>query len=188
MAASPVPAAPPAPTSVWISSMNSTMGRTLAWTSSITLRKRCSNSPFTPAPACNRPMSSRYSDTSRKGGGTSPAASRKARPSTTAVLPTPASPASRGLFCRRRISTSTIWRISSSRPDTGSISPARALAVRSTAKRSNAARSLPCVGASSPTTSVAVAASGEPCTIASICSSSLSGTMRENWGDMPNST
>ena len=45
------------------------------------------------------------------------------RPSTTAVLPTPASPVRIGLFCRRRIRMSTIWRTSASRPMTGSISP-----------------------------------------------------------------
>ena len=52
-----------------------------------------------------------------------PRASRSAKPSTTAVLPTPASPVRIGLFCRRRISTSMIWRISGSRPTTGSILP-----------------------------------------------------------------
>ena len=61
--------------------------------------------------------------TSFSGGGTSPLAMRSAKPSTTAVLPTPASPVRIGLFCRRRIRMSTIWRISSSRPTTGSISP-----------------------------------------------------------------
>ena len=50
------------------------------------------------------------------GGGTSPRAMRSAKPSTTAVLPTPASPVRIGLFWRRRIRMSTIWRISSSRP------------------------------------------------------------------------
>ncbi len=53
------------------------------------------------------------------GGGTSPAAMRWANPSTTAVLPTPASPVRIGLFCRRRISTSISWRISLSRPRIG---------------------------------------------------------------------
>ena len=76
--------------------------------------------------------------TPRSGGGTSPAAMRCAKPSTTAVLPTPASPVRIGLFCRRRISTSMIWRISSSRPRIGSISPDAALAVRSCEKRSSA--------------------------------------------------
>ena len=63
-------------------------------------------------------------------GGTSPWAIRSARPSTTAVLPTPASPVRIGLFWRRRIRMSTIWRISASRPMTGSISPFLARSVR----------------------------------------------------------
>ena len=49
---------------------------------------------------------------------------RSAKPSTTAVLPTPASPVRIGLFWRRRVRMSMIWRISKSRPRTGSISPA----------------------------------------------------------------
>ncbi|MCY1519403.1 hypothetical protein D9M68_541530 [compost metagenome] len=188
LAASPVPAAPPAPTSVWISSTNSTVGRSLACTSSITLRSRCSNSPLTPAPACSKPMSSRYSETSRKGGGTSPAARRSASPSTTAVLPTPASPASSGLFCRRRISTSMIWRISSSRPEIGSIAPSRALAVRSTANRARAEALSPCAPAASEGAAAFAASSGDPRTISSICSSSASGGIAENCADMPSST
>ena len=56
---------------------------------------------------------------------------RQAKPSTTAVLPTPASPVRIGLFWRRRVRMSTTWRISTSRPSTGSILPARAAAVRS---------------------------------------------------------
>ena len=60
--------------------------------------------------------------------GTSPAAMRSARPSTTAVLPTPASPVRIGLFWRRRVRMSTIWRISASRPRIGSILPALACA------------------------------------------------------------
>ena len=39
--------------------------------------------------------------TFRSGGGTSPRATRRANPSTTAVLPTPASPTRIGLFWRR---------------------------------------------------------------------------------------
>ena len=57
---------------------------------------------------------------------------RWARPSTTAVLPTPGSPISTGLFLVRRDSTWTTRRISASRPMTGSILPSRAAAVRST--------------------------------------------------------
>ena len=57
---------------------------------------------------------------------------RNANPSTTAVLPTPASPVRMGLFCRRRVRMSMTWRISASRPSTGSILPLLALPVRST--------------------------------------------------------
>ena len=56
---------------------------------------------------------------------------RRARPSTIAVLPTPGSPISTGLFFVRRESTCITRRISLSRPMTGSIFPCRASAVRS---------------------------------------------------------
>ena len=56
--------APPAPISVWASSMNRMIGVGEACTSSITERRRCSNSPFIDAPACIRPMSSAQSRTS----------------------------------------------------------------------------------------------------------------------------
>ena len=161
LAASPVPAEPPAPISVCASSMKRMIGVGEFCTSSMTERSRCSNSPFIEAPACIRPMSSAQSLTPRSGGGTSPAAMRCAKPSTTAVLPTPASPVRIGLFCRRRISTSMIWRISSSRPRTGSISPAFALAVRSCEKRSSAVVPLaPIASCSAP--GVPAARSPEP--------------------------
>ena len=51
---------------------------------------------------------------------------RRASPSTMAVLPTPGSPMSTGLFLVRRESTWMTRRISSSRPMTGSSLPARA--------------------------------------------------------------
>ena len=57
---------------------------------------------------------------------------RCARPSTTAVLPTPGSPMRTGLFFVRLASTWTTRRISASRPMTGSTLPSRARAVRST--------------------------------------------------------
>ena len=60
--------------------------------------------------------------------GTSPATMRCARPSTIAVLPTPGSPISTGLFFVRRESTWITRRISSSRPITGSSLPASASA------------------------------------------------------------
>ena len=100
-------------------------------TSSITDLRRFSNSPFTPAPACNSPKSSVRSETSLRGIGTSPAAIRNANPSATAVLPTPASPVRIGLFCRRRVNISMTCRISVSRPKTASIFPSRARAVKS---------------------------------------------------------
>ena len=58
--------------------------------------------------------------------GTSPSTMRRARPSTMAVLPTPGSPMSTGLFLVRRDSTWMTRRISSSRPMTGSSLPSRA--------------------------------------------------------------
>ena len=55
-----------------------------------------------------------------------------------AVLPTPGSPISTGLFFVRRESTWITRRISSSRPITGSSLPASAASVRSRPKRSSA--------------------------------------------------
>src|SRR5438105_14218384 len=63
--------------------------------------------------------------------GTSPLMMRRARPSAIAVLPTPGSPISTGLFFVRRESTGINRRISLSRPITGSILPRRANSVRS---------------------------------------------------------
>ena len=63
--------------------------------------------------------------------GTSPLTMRCARPSTIAVLPTPGSPISTGLFLVRRCRIWMVRRISSSRPITGSSLPWRARSVRS---------------------------------------------------------
>src|SRR6266850_2096711 len=150
LAASPVPADPPAPISVCASSINRMIGLGEACTSSITDRNRCSNSPFMLAPACSNPTSNVLNVTSRNCGGTSPDTIRSANPSTTAVLPTPASPVRIGLFCRRRMSTSTTCRISSSRPTIGSISPLRALSVRSTENFARASCLPICAGAIAP--------------------------------------
>ena len=76
-------------------------------------------------------MSSAMTRRSRSDSGTSPATMRWARPSTIAVLPTPGSPISTGLFFVRRQSTWMTRRISSSRPMTGSSLPSRAAGVRS---------------------------------------------------------
>ena len=59
----------------------------------------------------------------RRLSGTSPSTMRRASPSTIAVLPTPGSPMSTGLFFVRRDSTWMTRRISSSRPMTGSSLP-----------------------------------------------------------------
>jgi hypothetical protein len=72
--------------------------------------------------------------------GTSPLITRWARPSTIAVLPTPGSPMSTGLFLVRRCSTWIVRRISSSRPITGSSLPSRARSVRSMVYFSSACR------------------------------------------------
>ena len=67
----------------------------------------------------------------RRPSGTSSLMIRCASPSTMAVLPTPGSPISTGLFLVRRWSTWITRRISSSRPMTGSSLPSRARSVRS---------------------------------------------------------
>ncbi len=68
---------------------------------------------------------------SRSCSGTAPSTIAWARPSTIAVLPTPASPMSTGLFLVRRLRISIVCSISSARPMTGSSSPLRARSVRS---------------------------------------------------------
>ena len=80
---------------------------------------------------------------SSKISGTIPDAISWASPSTIAVLPTPASPISTGLFFVRRQRICTTRRISSLRPMTGSNSPARASSVRSRPKVFNNDRRSP---------------------------------------------
>jgi len=82
-------------------------------------------------PATIAPMSIATRRLPRRPSGTSPATMRCARPSTIAVLPTPGSPISTGLFLVRRERTCTTRRISSSRPMTGSSLALRASSVRS---------------------------------------------------------
>ena len=62
--------------------------------------------------------------------GTSPLTIACAKPSTTAVLPTPASPTSTGLFLVRRAKISAVSWISLLRPITGSSLPSRACCVK----------------------------------------------------------
>ena len=125
------PSAAPAPTTVWSSSMKR---MTLPSESTISLStafRRSSNSPRYLAPATSAPMSSATIVLFFSPSGTSWRMIRWASPSTTAVLPTPGSPISTGLFLVRRDSTWITRRISSSRPITGSSLPLRARSVRS---------------------------------------------------------
>ena len=157
LAASAPPAWLPAPIMVCASSINSSTGSGDCCTASMMFFRRCSNSPFTPAPACSRPRSRVRTETGFSASGTLPSAMRSARPSTRAVLPTPGSPTRIGLFLRRRERISTIWRISLSRPNTGSILPSRARAVTS---RVNLSRAFCRAGFSSP--SFTPASTGRP--------------------------
>ena len=95
----------PAPTMVCSSSMNRMMRPLLCFTSRRTAFKRSSNSPRYFAPATIAPRSSAITSWSFRLDGTSPATIRWAKPSTIAVLPTPGSPMSTGLFFVRREST-----------------------------------------------------------------------------------
>ncbi len=96
-----------------------------------TALSRSSNSPRNFAPASSEAMSSESTRLFLSVSGTSPLTMRCARPSTIAVLPTPGSPISTGLFFVRRCRIWIARRISSSRPITGSSLPARARSVRS---------------------------------------------------------
>ena len=132
------PSAAPAPTIVCNSSMNKMM---LPFASAISLStafKRSSNSPRYFDPATIALRSSEINLRSRSPSGTSPPTILCASPSTIAVLPTPGSPISTGLFFVRRLSTWITRRISSSRPITGSSLLCRAASVRSRPKRSSA--------------------------------------------------
>ncbi len=98
--ASIAPSALPAPTIVCSSSMNRMMRPSSAATSFSTAFSRSSNSPRYLAPASRPAMSSDSTRLSFSVSGTSPSTMRCARPSTMAVLPTPGSPISTGLFLR----------------------------------------------------------------------------------------
>ena len=132
------PSALPAPTSVCISSMNTTNCPSLSVISLSTALSRSSNSPRNLAPAMSAPRSSATRRLFLRLSGTSPLTMRWASPSTIAVLPTPGSPMSTGLFLVRRDSTWITRRISSSRPITGSSLPLRAASVRSRVYRCSA--------------------------------------------------
>ena len=130
--ASGEPSARPAPTMLCSSSMNSKILPSLCLISLSTAFRRSSNSPRYLAPANRAPMSRANSERSFSHSGTSPRTMRCASPSTMAVLPTPGSPMSTGLFLVLRDRIRTTRRISGSRPITGSSFPCRACATRST--------------------------------------------------------
>ena len=119
--ASMAPSVLPAPTIVCSSSIKRIMWPSLFLTSSRTAFRRSSNSPRYLAPATSAPISSEKIVLSFRPSGTSPFTIRCARPSTTAVLPTPGSPINTGLFLVLRDRIRTTLRISASRPMTGSI-------------------------------------------------------------------
>ncbi len=130
LAASIAPSIAPAPISVCISSINSTILPSLSVTSLMTAFRRSSNSPRYLAPAINAPISSAYIIFDFRLSGTSPLMIRCASPSIMAVLPTPGSPTNMGLFLLLRERICSVRRISSSRPITGSSLPARASSFR----------------------------------------------------------
>ena len=126
------PSPPPAPMSRCSSSTNVMIWPSASSISLSTAFSRSSNWPRYMAPATSAEMSSEMSCLFFSDSATSPATMRCARPSTTAVLPTPGSPMSTGLFLVRRVSTWLTRRISASRPITGSSFPAFAISVRLT--------------------------------------------------------
>ncbi len=124
------PSAEPAPQMVCSSSMNR-ITSPAARTSLSMERTRSSNSPRYLVPAT---MPARLRETTRlpsRQAGACPSAIRWTRPSTRAVLPTPAGPSSTGLLFCRRDRICMIRRISPSRQATGSYPPAMARAVMS---------------------------------------------------------
>ncbi len=159
--ASIAPSALPAPTIVCSSSM-----KTIVWPSSAAMSfstafRRSSNSPRYLVPASSAAMSSDSTRLLFSVSGTSPLTMRCARPSTIAVLPTPGSPISTGLFLVRRCRIWMVRRISSSRPITGSSLPSRARAVRSIVYLVSASRwpSASCESTPAPPRTASMAAS-----------------------------
>ena len=129
--ASIAPSVLPAPTMLWISSMKRMILPSDFSISFNTAFRRSSNSPLNLAPAISAPISSAKIVLSFRPSGTSPFRILCASPSTTAVLPTPGSPISTGLFL---VLLERIWmvcRISLSRPITGSSLPSLAISTKS---------------------------------------------------------
>mmetsp|Transcript_139464 Transcript_139464/g.353690 ORF Transcript_139464/g.353690 Transcript_139464/m.353690 type:complete len:219 (-) Transcript_139464:924-1580(-) len=121
----------PISTSEWISSIIRMIFPLASLTSSTTFLSLSSNSPRRLVPARSPAKSKWTIRFPRRNSGTSSQAMRWAKPSAIAVLPTPGSPMSTGLFfCRR----AKIWMVlsnSSARPTIGSMPPSSATVVRS---------------------------------------------------------
>ena len=131
--ASMLPSVLPAPTMVCISSIKRIISPSLFLTSSSTALSLSSNSPLYLAPATKAARSSAKSFLDLSISGTSPLTILCASPSTTAVLPTPGSPISTGLFLVLRLSILITFLISESLPITGSSFCSLALSTRSVA-------------------------------------------------------
>mmetsp|Transcript_13374 Transcript_13374/g.40445 ORF Transcript_13374/g.40445 Transcript_13374/m.40445 type:complete len:227 (-) Transcript_13374:1572-2252(-) len=129
LAASMAPSAAPAPISVCTSSIIRIM-LSFCLISSMSFFSRSSNSPRYLVPATSRPISRVITCLFSMVSGTSPLAISCARPSATAVLPTPGSPMRQGLFFVRRPRIWVTRSISAFRPTTGSSLPSLALVVR----------------------------------------------------------
>ena len=100
-------------------------------------RIRSSKSPRYLVPATIAGKSRVMIRLSARASGTRPSTMRCASPSTTAVLPTPASPIRQGLFLERLERICNSRSVSCSRPMTGSSRPCRASSVSSRPKRSS---------------------------------------------------
>ena len=129
--ASIAPSVAPAPITVCSSSMKRMISPSESATSLRTAFSRSSNSPLNFAPAISEPISRAMMRLFFIASGTSRFTIRCASPSTTAVLPTPASPMNTGLFFLRRESISIACLISRSLPITGSSFPCDASSVKS---------------------------------------------------------
>ena len=128
--ASMLPSEAPAPTMVCSSSIKSIVFL-FSMSSSMAAFMRSSNSPRYFVPASIPPRSSVTTRLFLSSSGMLPEAMRWASPSIIALLPTPGSPMSTGLFLVRRESICIMRCISLSRPITGSSSPFFACLVRS---------------------------------------------------------
>ena len=134
--ASKDPLAPPAPTMVWISSMNRMTSGDFS-NSFITAFMRSSNCPRYLVPATSEATSRVTILLLNSTRLTFFSTMRNASPSAMALLPTPGSPIKMGLFFFRRLSTWLTRSISFARPTMGSRRPSSAMRVKSRPKLSS---------------------------------------------------